>query len=262
MSKQHLDVVYWIRGEEHAELARLSIASVRQVYAMARICVYSDDPGYMGLGMGELNTRLEPGEPAMVANLSAQILHLAHAEHGQCVLFLDADTLVRKAFPFDPGCDLFVTWRDHVGFSKGEKLTGFAELMPYNYGVLGVRACASALEAFLAMRARVRQLSPRYQLWYGNQLALADLVGAPPKAGTAEVTARIRWTPTDAGGPLRVRQLPCEIWNYSPELEDEDVSGKGILHMKGGRKSLMQSYSRSMWPTAISGSTSGPGGAP
>jgi hypothetical protein len=239
---REVHVVYWIRGGEHAQLARLSIASVRNVYPDARVFVYSDDPLAQPLGLGEVTYRLAPGEPAMVANLTAQVKHLASASFGLLVLFLDADTLVREAFPFDAGHDLFVTWRGHSGYSNGEKVTGVAELMPYNYGVIGARVCASVIEAFLALRTRVQQLAPRYQDWYGNQLALADLIGAPPKEGAASVTVPVRWAPTAGGTPLRVRQLPCEVWNFSPESEADDVSGKGILHMKGGRKHLMQHF--------------------
>src|SRR5690348_2048707 len=101
----------------------------------------------------------------MVANLDAQLSVLARADAGEPVLFLDVDVLVRKAIPLGP--DLTVTWRDAA------KEGGVAGLMPYNYGVVGVRASVRTYEAFLWMRAQVLQMSAQNQGWYGNQMALA-----------------------------------------------------------------------------------------
>ena len=239
------DVVYWIRGQEFADLARVSIESVRKVYGnRAQVFVYTDDPALRTVEGATVLCRLAPGEPAMVANLTAQVRHLTTSQHGQRVLFLDADTIVRKPFPFDDDHDLIVTWRDHERVTNGEKIAGVAAMMPYNYGVIGARVSPASIEAFMAMRASVLRMSVQYRNWYGNQLALADLVGAPPKQGERSVVVPIRWSPMDAGNPIMVKQLPCEEWNFTPESEGEDVSGKGILHMKGRRKALMAHYSR------------------
>lgn len=238
--------VYWIRGAEFAELAKLSIASVKKVERFIvdrRIVVYTDEesPAWAAdlapHGSGVEVCRLEPGRPAMVANIDAQIAALTDAKRGERVLFLDADTLLRIPFPWDEaGIDLYTTWRDHVNGDRE-----MARYQPYNYGVVGAVANAATIEAFIWLRARVLQMSPDNQNWYGNQLALAALLGQPRSEAW---TARIRWTLSDEGSPLRVMPLPCDTWNFSPNAPDEDVSGKGILHMKGNRKDLMQHFAR------------------
>lgn len=234
---------WWIRGREFADLARHSIESVRRVEPFLidrKLVVYTDEecPDWLDVvapfGSGVSVKILPSGRPAMVANLDAQIAALMDSP-GERLLFLDADTLVRRQFPWGDH-DLYVTWRDHV---NGD--CEMARQQPYNYGVLGAVANPATIEAFIWLRARILQMAPKNQAWYGNQLALADLLGA---ARSEPWTARIRWTLTDDGMPLRVCPLPCETWNYSPNSPDEEVKDKAILHMKGGRKDLIEHYAR------------------
>lgn len=234
---------WWIRGAQFAELAKLSIASVKKIdrfSAERNLLIYTDDEapdwadGLTGHGTGIGLRRMKPGRPAMVANLDAQVDALVHSSRGDQVLFLDADTLLRREFPWAPDIDLYATWRDHVNGDRDA-----AKFQPWNYGVVGAVSNAATIEAFFWLRARILQMAPDRQAWYGNQLALADLLGA---YRTEPWTARIRWTLADEGTALRVQPLPCNVWNYSPDSADEDVSGKAILHMKGGRKDLMQHY--------------------
>lgn len=225
---------FWLRGEAHAELAKLSIESVHKIDPGARVYAYTDEPDTTPHVPGALRCVLPSGRPAMVANLDAQISLLGTIPYGDRVLFLDADTLMREAFPWDNSSDLYVTWRDHVNGDRE-----MAKHQPINYGVLGCVSNARTFEAFLWLRARILQMAPKHQLWYGNQLAIADLVTGWRQPHSE---ARIRWTLTDTGTAISVRALPCETWNYSPNAENEDVTGKGILHLKGDRKDLMQHY--------------------
>lgn len=238
---------WWVRGKEFAELAALSIASIKRFDRFMvdrRFMVVTDCPKTFDelhsewLGKDcwrgvELH-HLSSGRPAMVANLDAQIYALANTTYGERVLFLDADTICLRAFPWK-GADLHVTYRTDV---NGDPL--MAKQQPWNYGVLGVNVTPATVEAFYWLRARILRMSPGRQAWYGNQLALADLLGQPN--GGQE--RRIRWTLEDPGSPLSVCELSCSEWNYSPDSADEDVSGKGILHFKGGRKDLIEAYTR------------------
>lgn len=238
---------YWVRGREFAELAAKSIESIKRFDRFMvdrRFIVVTDSSETFGdlhadwlhqeCWRGVELHRLEPGRPAMVANLDAQIYALANTPYGERVLFLDADTICLKPFPWsDAG--LHVTYRTDV---NGDPL--MAKQQPYNYGVLGVNVTPASVEAFYWLRARILRMSPDRQAWYGNQLALADLLGQP-NGGNER---RIRWTLDDPGSPLSVCELSCSDWNYSPDSADEDVSGKGILHMKGDRKSLMDHYAK------------------
>jgi hypothetical protein len=235
-----IDYVYWIRGPKFAELAEVSIQSVHKLDRYARCYVYSDDEAIPQV-KGAIVIRMNPGKPAMVANLEAQTRHILNADLGKKILFLDADVVLKKPFPFDTEASLYPTWRDHIGFDKkGKKIEGVAKLMPYNYGVLGARATRSAREAFVWMSHRVESMAEGHQNWYGNQFALAELCGKPDGRERLEVPIpRSLW---DIEPRLAIRRLPCETWNYTPETAGEDVSGKGALHFKGGRKDLMEAY--------------------
>lgn len=234
-----MDVVFWIRGAEFAELAKLSIASVRKVHPHAMVYVYTDDAENTPHIEHTHRCELPPGRPAMVANLDAQLLHLNTAEYGHHVLFLDADVLVKKPIEMGP-VDVMVTWRHSA---SGEGKDSLAALMPVNYGVIGVVASAQTREAWTWMRAKILNMSPTEQNWYGNQLAIAALVGAAPESGSRTTTVQIPWRLGDIGCTnLVINQVPCETHNYTPEQEDEDVSDKFVLHFKGNRKHMMQAY--------------------
>jgi len=240
-------IVYWLKGKEHAELAKLSIASVRKVDPYAKIVVYTDEPDSTPHIEGTERRLMTPGRPAMIANLDAQVNFMLTTEHSDNVLFLDSDIIMRWAFPFDSRSDLYVTWRDHEGWSNGEKVIGVAELMPYNYGVVGASVNPRSIEAFIWLRARIIQMGIKYQNWYGNQMALADLCGRRAESGSITSVRKISWHHTDdKGTPITITQLPCEIYNYTPEKEYEDITGKYILHFKGNRKDWMKKYAEAI----------------
>ena len=116
--------IYWIRGEKFAEMAAMSAASVRKVDPTAKIHVWTDaaetTPGIPGAAYHALQPK--PTRPAMVANLDAQIAALNYLQRGDRVLFLDADTLLRKPFPWTLAANLCVTWRSHVNGEREPSL--------------------------------------------------------------------------------------------------------------------------------------------
>lgn len=234
---------YWVRGREFAELAALSIASIKRIEPFMvdrRFVVITDcaDTWHDYWGMFDKDVAFIQNHlsnrPAMVANLDAQISCLMATPAGERVLFLDADTIVLQAFPWTKA-DLHVTWRDQVNGDRE-----MARQQPFNFGVLGANVTPAAIEAFIWMRVRILKMNPERQRWYGNQLALADLLGQP-NGGNER---RIRWTLEDEGTPLSVCELSCDTWNYAPNSPDEDITGKGILHFKGGRKDLIEAYTK------------------
>lgn len=233
---------YWIRGRHFADLAAKSIDSVKRLHPFLvdrRLVVVTDDTSEDFCEWRDLFTNdvevfpIRSFRPAMVANLDAQISVLHWTKPGERVLFLDADTLMLQPFPWTDA-DIHATWRTDV---NGD--IEMARAQPWNYGVLGVTVTPAVIEAFIWLRARILKMAPRNQDWYGNQLALADLLGA---ARSEPFTTAVRWTHIDRGTPLTVQPLPCDVWNFSPNGPDEDVSGKGILHMKGNRKDLIEHY--------------------
>jgi hypothetical protein len=235
---------YWCRGQSFVELAAKSIASIKRLepfLADRRFLVVTDDHQEQSEAYREIlgpqveicfDNQFEVKRPAMVANLDAQLIALHEARPGERVLFLDADTLMLKTFPWT-SADIHATWRPDV---NGD--VEMARQQPWNYGVLGVNVTPAAIEAFYWLRQRVLKMSAHNQAWYGNQLALMDLLGQP-NGGQGR---RIRWTLADSGTPLSVCELPCDTWNWSPNGPDEDIEGKGIIHCKGNRKDLIEHY--------------------
>lgn len=235
---------YWIRGRAFAELAANSIESIKRFdrYRVERRFLVATDeqgsdhepPAWTDcFPQGTEFISLDPGLPPMVANINAQLCALHNTTKGERVLFLDADTIMLQPFPWTDA-DIHATWRPEV---NGD--VEMARHQPWNYGVLGVNVTPAVIEAFYWLRARVLRMAPKNQDWYGNQLALADLLGA---AREDSYDTAVRWSLMDRGTPLSVMPLPCCVWNYSPSGPDEDVSGKGILHFKGGRKDLIEHY--------------------
>ena len=233
--------VYFVRGAKHAAMCQTSIDSVRKVDKRARVIVMTDDaPGSWSV---EAMTSFIPGGmPIMLANLEAQVSAMFLANQDEPIVFLDTDILLLKEL--SAFGDLTVTWRDHVGVVDDEKVEGVAAQMPYNYGVIVAAPGMRATEAFIFMRERIRKMHARHQLWYGNQLALAELCGPRPASRTETVDRTIPWTLTDHGNEVRITKLPAETHNYTPQKVGEDISGKYVLHFKGGARPLMESYAQ------------------
>ena len=90
-----------------------------------------------------------------------------------------------------------------------------AELHPFNSGVILIdpgrgRVAQSYLAAIDAL---VAGYPPEHQSWYGDQMAIAALLGDPEFAPcTDEVMDR------EANG-IRYRLLPAAEWNYSADLD-------------------------------------------
>lgn len=233
---------WFVRGAEHAAMCRQSIASVRNVDSWARCFVVTDEvnPEWkIDAGL----YRIAPGMPIMLANLEAQVVAMGVATPNEPVVFLDTDVLLVRPLPFNIA-DLVVTWRDHVGVVDGEEVEGVASQMPYNYGVIVAENNSRVLEAFIWLRERVRKMHGQYKQWYGNQIALAELCG--PKPATLPASPELRRIPWSVssmpGYGINVAKLPCEIFNYTPQAADEDISNKVALHFKGVRRNLMPDY--------------------
>lgn len=228
---RELNVIYWVRGAAYYELAQMSIASVERVHPKAGHRVYTDDPGLSGT----VRRLPRQGRPAMLANLDAQVLALQTLPLYSRFLFLDADVLLAK--PLDVDYHLTVTWRDKIIGPDGQSMP--ADAMPYNYGVMGGIVCPETIEVFTWIRQRIEVMSRKLQNWYGNQAAMAELLGP---ASTGLHHKLIRASLDDPGIPFDVHMLPCDTHNYTPQAIDEDISDKVAIHLKGDRKDMVYHY--------------------
>lgn len=229
-------VVYWTNTQEGLEQAELSARSVQRALPSARLFLYTDRPD--AAPWADVVERMDFSKyPLMVANLVAQTHYMLQYGNSPTA-FLDTDILLVKRLHIDPTADLAVTFRDYVAKNEGgEKVEGVAKSMPYNYGVLMANPTLAAREAFLWMRDRVNRMHPQAKHWYGNQMALRELVGMERQRKVPYVTHRILpWA------KVAVRVLDAEVWNYTPEKPDEPLTNRRVLHLKGGRKALMQHF--------------------
>jgi hypothetical protein len=167
-------------------------------------------------------------------------------------ILIDADLMFqRDPFAlFDGGFDVGLTY-----------VTG-AELHPFNSGVIlmdpdrggAARGTLAAIDDLVAGYA------PEHRSWYGDQMALAALLGNPEFGhGTNDVMDR------EAGG-VRYRLLPAEEWNYSAPLDANDkpvfapAPDAGIVHFKGERKEYMLRYACEVLGMEIAEDAASPGG--
>jgi len=229
---------WFVRGERHAAMARVSIESVRKADPGSKCIVVADDDVNIAAPIHQM----PGGMPIMLANLEAQFRAML-LYPDEDIVFLDTDTLVLE--PIVPAdATLTITWRDHVRTEDGAKVEGIASEMPYNYGVLIARKCSLAIDAIIWMRERIRKMHPRLQAWYGNQLALFELAGPRPESGIRIDKRRIPWTLTQYGNEIEIAKVPCETWNYTPSRVGEPLEGKKVLHFKGHARALMESYAK------------------
>ena len=220
------DYVWVVHGDAFAEACEMSINTVLKTDPGGNIKVYTDKL-YPNLGKYQEVIQGYHDKPFMLMNVLCQFAHLADANPGRNVLFLDADLLLTKQFPVNrTGYGLTVTWRKDMG--------DLSNLMPYNYGVLGAKKRPSTVAAFAWMASHITRQGEKQQKWYGNQVALRELVGAPQDKKKTWITHP--WFDID------VHYLPCDIYNYTPKSLNEDISEKTAIHCKGDRKDMLKHY--------------------
>jgi hypothetical protein len=190
-----------------------------------------------GTDLSELRRTVQrvdgPAAPGsiMLDRTLAQLRYLEHCAFDRPIVMLDSDILVfgslRKLFQED--FDVAVTWRDH-------------DTMPVNNGVILLnRRNPAAVRHFFRRYADIyRRLYSSQADWYGDQMAMAALLGLSPEEYASRHTV-------DVEG-CRVRLLPCSIYNAKPKAKLLHILFPGvrrrILHFKAGKKRLMGDYWR------------------
>jgi hypothetical protein len=162
------------------------------------------------------------------SRLLAQIEYLRDRAGKSAVVFLDPDVIVNSDLTplLAEEFDVALTYRD-------------LPQMPINDGVIVINARVGG--AGLRFLKRVRSIYDRHcaddPYWFGSQRAFIAALGERFASRRSDVIDVHR---------CRVRLLPCEQWNFSPEPDEQAIAAelrdKYILHFKGERKSLMPLY--------------------
>jgi hypothetical protein len=182
----------------------------------------------------------------MLSRSRAQLACVERSDFARPLVLLDSDILLRGSLQglFAEDFDVGLTWRAD-------------KAMPVNGGLLLLHnRRPDAGRAFFERFLRVyheRYAADANAAWYGDQLALRDLVGL-----THREIAEHALIERDG---CRIRLLPCDVYNFSPDNTlaaiVDGLPDKLVLHFKGQRKRLMEPFWRcflepqaSWWPWA------------
>jgi Flp pilus assembly protein TadD len=139
-----------------------------------------------------------------------------------CIL-LDTDLVVQ-----DDLAGVFGDW--DIGLTLRDPSDRLRRVMPFNEGVMFCRATAAARRFWGAVLHIYRQLPVPLRQWSGGQISLGILLRKQLEQHDGDLL--------EVDG-IRIKLLPKELYNYAPGTEDEDLSGRAIVHYHGGRKQWM-----------------------
>lgn len=170
----------------------------------------------------------------MLARIGMQREYLEQSPDDCPIVFADTDLLFNGDLTgvFSGLCRASA----HVGLTRR---FDSAE-MPYNGGVIFVRNHPLVRDFWSSLRERAARLPSEYRKWNCDQVALGSMVDRRQHvlgSDAAAVGCAVKG--------LGILQLPCEIYNYSPNTLEQITEKRRILHFKGNRKSLMmEAYRR------------------
>lgn len=204
-------VVGFLHVGKISKVAQIMVASVKRVMPAAKIVQMTDYDTKPVTGVDEVIRKRYDGRFLM----PYRMLHLQDFPESQAI-FLDTDVVVHKdlAPVFDEEFDVGLTIRlEPIMGPNGADVT---KAMPYNTGVMfskqtGKPFWAEAHQYCLSLPKEARE-------WWGDQLSVKAV---------ADTTS------------LKVKTFPCDLYNYTPESQNEDLSNKFVVHYKGERKQWM-----------------------
>jgi len=128
-------------------------------------------------------------------------------------LYLDTDVVIQEdlSWVFDGEFDVALTLRRRR-FATYTDDKGVKHAMPMTGGVVFHRNPAFWHDV---MGCVMQMTDPMMLAWWGGQVAMYELA---------------------MSGKYKVTLLDAERYNYTPNSEDEDVSGKAVVHYKGAHR--------------------------
>lgn len=204
-------------GRIPREVAQIMVASVKKTMPNARVVQMTDYNTKAILGVDDVVRKFWDGRQLM----PYRFLHMKEFPLGRTI-FADYDTVLCRdvSHLFDEEFDVALTRRDETDRSLADAPDVLRE-MPYNTGVMLSRESGrgfweEAHRMCLGMPDEDRG-------WWGDQVAIKTL---------ADTTT------------LRVKELPCALYNYTPVDPGEDLRGKFVLHYKGAdrKKEMLEQW--------------------
>lgn len=185
--------------------AQIMVASVKHAMPGIKIFRMTDTDTKSVTGVDEVIRKRYDGRFLMPYRL----LHLKDFPPTDAI-FLDTDIIVQKNLSevFSEDFDIALTRR----YKPVRDLHGYdlAAEMPYNTGVMfskasGISFWQKAYEHCLTLPEQDRE-------WWGDQVSIK---------ATADATN------------LKLKEFPCDLYNYTPRTRDENISDKYVVHYKG-----------------------------
>jgi hypothetical protein len=222
-----------LQSKGYMRMLDLLFRSARLAHPDARCTLLTDETtevrGIHG-AVRHLQTRVDHGS-LMLSRSLAQLACIEQSDFARPLVLLDSDILLRGSLQplFEEDFDVGLTWRE-------------TREMPINGGLLVLHNRRPEVgrrffERFVATY-RERYASDGNAAWYGDQLALRDCVGLGPH--------EIRKLRVLEHEGCRIRFLPCETYNFSPDNRlaaiADGLPDKLVLHFKGQRKRLMEPF--------------------
>jgi len=209
-SRPGITVAFLHIGDDHV-LPRIMLASVRRAMPEARIVQLTDETTAPMAQVDEVVRKPYDGTHLMTFRLR----HMADLQPRN-TLFLDTDVVVQHDLAFLFGQEFDVALTRRTGSIPDPNGVDGAALMPYNTGVMLSKA--SGWDFWRQSCEYCESLHEQHRRWWGDQFAVREIA---------------------ARSTFRVLDIPCDIYNYSPTFENEDVSARFVVHYKGRRKAWM-----------------------
>jgi hypothetical protein len=219
-----------VSGERQIELLYRSAMCAGHDVALTILTNTTTDLSAIPVPFNRLDAPFGPNG-LMLSKTELQLRFLEAWDFSVPVLFLDSDILIAADLS-----DL-VTADFDIGLTVRA-----SDEMPINAGVVVVntRRPDAVLAFARRMIARIHEQTVGLVKWYGDQIALVDVVGLP-------VDALLRLDTHESDG-VTFKFLPCDVYNCTPPnsnaVLDRLPEGAKLLHFKGNRRPMMEAVWR------------------
>lgn len=223
-----------LHHREYLSMIDMMFASARLFHKDVRTVVLTDEQTQFDKHhcIDALVRRPVDGLRLMYERTLAQYMHVQSSKFSRPMVILDSDILMNDSLDplLDIDFDVALTWRDSPD-------------QPINGGLMVLNnRRPEVVKAFFKRFIDVfrEKYAQEHATWFGDQMALRDSVGLPPKDFAKTNMVNVQG--------CRILLLPCDTHNFSPSNRWTEVQkpldGKYVLHFKGERKRLMAPYWR------------------
>ncbi len=220
-----------LRNQYHV-LIDLMFRSAKLFHPKCRRVVLSDEESdfdYLDSSVQIFRNQFESGAPMMFNRLTSQISYVKQYGASTNLVTLDSDILINGDVEalFDEDFDIGLTYRSR-------------DDMPINWGVMFI-SCRNSEKVIGFLEKILEVYRAKYftsEDFWCDQYALMDVVEKERFSSRGS-----DWLDIEG---VKIKLLPCEIYNHSPENEAQEfikpLVNEKIIHFKGARKRFVEDY--------------------